>query len=388
MYIPYGKQNIDQADIDSVIEVLKSDWLTQGPSVERFEEAAKLQHRADYGCAVNSATSALHLACLALDVGEGDWLWTSPNSFTASANCGLYCGAKVDFVDIDSNTFNMCAEKLKIKLEEAEKTGKLPKVVIPVHFGGLSCDMQAIDSLSKKYGFSVIEDASHAVGGSYLGNPVGSSAFSDITILSYHPVKIITTGEGGIALTNDSNLAEKMHMLRTHGITRDADKMSNELQGDWYYEQIDLGLNYRMTDIQAALGVSQYARLDKFVESRNRIAARYNEKLIDFPVVTQKVPSSSYSAYHLFVIKLTEENLVKNRKIIFSKMRDAGIGVNVHYIPIHTHPYYKSLGFNLGDFPESEKYYQSALSIPMFPDLTDESQDFVLKVLEQSLNSN
>lgn len=388
MYIPYGKQNIDQADIDSVIEVLKSDWLTQGPSVERFEEAAKLQHRADYGCAVNSATSALHLACLALDVGEGDWLWTSPNSFTASANCGLYCGAKVDFVDIDSNTFNMCAEKLKIKLEEAEKTGKLPKVVIPVHFGGLSCDMQAIDSLSKKYGFSVIEDASHAVGGSYLGNPVGSSAFSDITILSYHPVKIITTGEGGIALTNDSNLAEKMHMLRTHGITRDADKMSNESQGDWYYEQIDLGLNYRMTDIQAALGVSQYARLDKFVESRNRIAARYNEKLIDFPVVTQKVPSSSYSAYHLFVIKLTEENLVKNRKIIFSKMRDAGIGVNVHYIPIHTHPYYKSLGFNLGDFPESEKYYQSALSIPMFPDLTDESQDFVLKALEQSLNSN
>lgn len=388
MYIPYGKQNIDQADIDSVIEVLKSDWLTQGPSVERFEEAAKLQHRADYGCAVNSATSALHLACLALDVGEGDWLWTSPNSFTASANCGLYCGAKVDFVDIDSNTFNMCAEKLKIKLEEAEKTGKLPKVVIPVHFGGLSCDMQAIDSLSKKYGFSVIEDASHAVGGSYLGNPVGSSAFSDITILSYHPVKIITTGEGGIALTNDSNLAEKMHMLRTHGITRDANKMSNESQGDWYYEQIDLGLNYRMTDIQAALGVSQYARLDKFVESRNRIAARYNEKLIDFPVVTQKVPSSSYSAYHLFVIKLTEENLVKNRKIIFSKMRDAGIGVNVHYIPIHTHPYYKSLGFNLGDFPESEKYYQSAISIPMFPDLTDESQDFVLKALEQSLNSN
>lgn len=386
MFIPYGKQNINQSDIDSVVKVLRSDWLTQGPSVELFETAAKLHHGAGYCCAVNSATSALHIACLALNIGENDWLWTSPNTFAASANCGLYCGARIDFVDIDPNTFNMCVQKLKVKLEEAEKTGTLPKVVVPVHFGGLSCDMEAIHKLSIQYGFNIIEDASHAVGGSYSGHSVGSCAYSDITVLSFHPVKIITTGEGGMAITNDPQLAEKMSLLRSHGITRDAAKMSGDSHGDWYYEQIDLGLNYRITDIQAALGASQYSRLDEFVACRNRIATRYNEQLADFPVSTQQGSSEVCSAYHLFVIKLTQENHVRDRKHIFRSMREAGIGVNVHYIPVHTHPHYKKMGFNYGDFPEAERYYAAALSMPMYPDLTDENQDYVLGTLRRSLD--
>jgi UDP-4-amino-4,6-dideoxy-N-acetyl-beta-L-altrosamine transaminase len=386
MFIPYGKQNINQTDIDSVVKVLRSDWLTQGPSVELFETAAKLHHGADYCCAVNSATSALHIACLALNLGKNDWLWTSPNTFAASANCGLYCGARIDFVDIDPNTFNMCVQKLKVKLEAAEKTGTLPKVVVPVHFGGLSCDMETIHKLSIQYGFNIIEDASHAVGGSYSGHSVGSCAYSDITVLSFHPVKIITTGEGGMAITNDPQLAEKMALLRCHGITRDAAKMSGDSHGDWYYEQIDLGLNYRMTDIQAALGASQYSRLDEFVAGRNRIATRYNERLADFPVSTQKGSPETCSAYHLFVIKLTQENHVRDRKHIFRSMREAGIGVNVHYIPVHTHPHYKKMGFNYGDFPEAERYYEAALSIPMYPDLTDKNQDYVLGTLRRSLD--
>ncbi len=386
MFIPYGKQNINQADIDSVIDVLKSDWLTQGPSVEMFEEAAKSYHAANHACAVNSATSALHIACLALGLREGDWLWTSPNTFAASSNCGLYCGADIDFVDIDPNTLNMCAQKLEVKLEEAKTKGTLPKIVVPVHFGGLSCDMEAIYNLSIKYGFKIIEDASHAVGGSYFGNPVGSCTYSDITVLSYHPVKIITTGEGGMALTNDTDLAKKLVLLRSHGITRDAGIMSGESHGDWFYQQIDLGLNYRMTDIQAALGASQYARLDEFIANRNRIAMRYKDQLVDFPLTTQSVSLKIHSAYHLFVIMLTDEKHVKNRKLIFKSLREAGIGVNVHYIPVHTHPYYKKLGFNYGDFPEAEKYYQSAISIPMYPDLTIKDQDYVLKALKQSLD--
>ena len=386
MFIPYGKQNINQTDIDSVVKVLRSDWLTQGPSVELFETAAKLHHGADYCCAVNSATSALHIACLALNLGKNDWLWTSPNTFAASANCGLYCGARIDFVDIDPNTFNMCVQKLKVKLEAAEKTGTLPKVVVPVHFGGLSCDMETIHKLSIQYGFNIIEDASHAVGGSYSGHSVGSCAYSDITVLSFHPVKIITTGEGGMAITNDPQLAEKMALLRCHGITRDAAKMSGDSHGDWYYEQIDLGLNYRMTDIQAALGASQYSRLDEFVAGRNRIATRYNERLADFPVSTQKGSPETCSAYHLFVIKLTQEKHVRDRKHIFRSMREAGIGVNVHYIPVHTHPHYKKMGFNYGDFPEAERYYEAALSIPMYPDLTDKNQDYVLGTLRRSLD--
>lgn len=386
MNIPYGKQSISQADVDSVLEVLNSDWLTQGPSVEAFEAAAMFYSGAKFGCAVNSATSALHLACMALGLQGGDWLWTTPNTFVASANCALYCGARVDFVDIDPDTLNMCVQKLKVKLEEAEKTGTLPKVVVPVHFGGLSCDMEAIHKLSIQYGFNIIEDASHAVGGSYSGHSVGSCTYSDITVLSFHPVKIITTGEGGMALTNDPQLAEKMVLLRSHGITRDTAKMSGDSHGDWYYEQIDLGLNYRMTDIQAALGASQYTRLDEFVAGRNRIAERYNEQLADFPVSTQHGSSSTYSAYHLFAIKLTQENHVRDRKHIFRSMREAEIGVNVHYIPVHTHPYYKKLGFNYGDFPEAERYYESALSIPMYPDLTDENQDYVLSTLRRSLD--
>lgn len=386
MKIPYGRQSISQADVNAVLKVLNSDWLTQGPSIESFERAAMHHSGATFACAVNSATSALHLACLALELQDGDWLWTAPNTFVASANCALYCGARVDFVDVDPSTFNMCPEKLEEKLQAAEKVGKLPKVVVPVHFAGLSCDMERIRKLSLKYGFKIIEDASHAVGGSYLEHPVGSCHYSDITILSFHPVKIITTGEGGMALTNNPHLASRMSLLRSHGITKDLASMSGNIDGDWSYQQIELGFNYRMTDLQAALGVSQYSRLAKFVSARHELAERYSDKLTDFPVSIQKQPDGIYSAYHLFVINFKNEIHIKKRQLIFNHLRNAGIGVNVHYIPVHTQPYYKAMGFDWGDFPISERYYQSALSLPMFSDLTFDEQDYVLNELRESLS--
>lgn len=386
MKIPYGKQNINQADIDTVCKTLRSDWLTQGPSVEEFEGTATKFCGAKFAFATNSATSALHIACMALDLGIGDWLWTSPNTFVASANCALYCRAKVDFVDIDPFTFNICPKRLEEKLEIAKKTDKLPKVLIPVHFAGASCNMKSIHKLALKYGFKIIEDASHAVGGSYLDKPVGSCEYSDITIFSFHPVKIITTGEGGMALTNNSNLAHRMSMLRTHGITRNPDSMCDKSNGDWYYEQIDLGFNYRMTDIQACLGTSQFSRLKGFVNTRNKLAERYIRKLYELPISIQKLPNSVYSAYHLFVINLQEEEHVHKRQEIFKQLRIAGIGVNVHYIPVHTHPHFKSMGYNWGDFPVSEAYYQSAISLPMFPDLTHEEQDYVIEQLKLSMH--
>ncbi|MDA8735027.1 UDP-4-amino-4,6-dideoxy-N-acetyl-beta-L-altrosamine transaminase [Porticoccaceae bacterium] len=386
MKIPYGRQSISQADVNAVLKVLNSDWLTQGPSIESFERAAMHHSGATFACAVNSATSALHLACLALELQDGDWLWTAPNTFVASANCALYCGARVDFVDVDPSTFNMCPEKLEEKLQAAEKVGKLPKVVVPVHFAGLSCDMERIRKLSLKYGFKIIEDASHAVGGSYLEHPVGSCHYSDITILSFHPVKIITTGEGGMALTNNPHLASRMSLLRSHGITKDLASMSGNIDGDWSYQQIELGFNYRMTDLQAALGVSQFRRLTKFVSARHELAERYTGKLTDFPVSIQKQSDRIYSAYHLFVINFQDEIHIKKRQLIFNHLRNAGIGVNVHYIPVHTQPYYKAMGFDWGDFPISERYYQSALSLPMFSDLTFDEQDYVVNELRESLS--
>lgn len=380
--IPYGRQSINQSDIDNVVEVLNSDWLTQGPAIEVFETASKTHNKASYACAVNSATSALHIACKAIGLSEGDILWTVPNTFVASANCGLYCGANIDFVDINPQTFNMCPIKLEEKLIKAKKDNKVPKIVIPVHFGGASCDMKSIHQLSKQYNFKIIEDASHAVGGKYLDNAVGSCEFSDITVLSFHPVKIITTAEGGMALTNSKELANKMFLLRSHGITRDIEQMVDDSHGDWFYQQIDLGLNYRMTDIQAALGSSQYKRLDSFVAARNKIAERYKELLINMPLSVQEIIPSSYSSYHLFVIRLIENS---NKKQIFNHLRERGIGVNVHYIPVHTHPYYQKLGFAWGDFPESENYYKSAISIPMYPDLDKEKQDFIVTTLKTAL---
>lgn len=386
MKIPYGRQSISQADVNAVLKVLNSDWLTQGPSVESFERVATRHSGANFSCAVNSATSALHLACIALELQGGDYLWTVPNTFVASANCALYCGASVDFVDIDPATFNMCSEKLEEKLQAAEKVGKLPKIVVPVHFAGLSCDMERIHKLSLKYGFKIIEDASHAVGGSYLEHPVGSCHYSDITILSFHPVKIITTGEGGMALTNNPHVARRMSLLRSHGITKDMASMSGDIDGDWSYQQIELGFNYRMTDLQATLGVSQYRRLANFVSARNELAERYTDKLIDFPVSIQKQSGGTYSAYHLFVINFQDETHIKKRQLIFNHLRKAGIGVNVHYIPVHTQPYYKAMGFDWGDFPISEKYYQSALSLPMFSDLTFDEQDYVVNKLREALS--
>ena len=387
MSIPYGRQDINQADIDAVLGVLKSDWLTQGPAVEIFEDTVKNHCEADFACAMNSASSGLHLACLALGLNSNDWLWTSPNTFAASANCAIYCGAKVDFVDIDPTTFNMCPKALEQKLIAAEKLSKLPKVVIPVHFAGLSCDMEAIHRLSLKYDFKIIEDAAHAVGGSYLGYPVGSCRFSDITILSFHPVKIITTGEGGMALTNNPDLARSMSLLRSHGITREHTEMVGENEGPWFYQQKELGFNYRMTDLQAALGTSQHKRLDEFVQVRNDLASRYIDKLADLPISVQTLSDDIYSAYHLFVINLQDHDHIKSRQRIFVDLREAGIGVNVHYIPVHLHPFYKEMGFTSGDFPFAEKYYQSAITLPLFPTLTINNQDYVVKRLKESLGT-
>ena len=383
--IPYGRQSITAEDIEAVVTILRSDFLTQGPAVARFEEAVAKQCDAAYGVAVNSATSALHIACLSLGLGDGDWLWTSPNTFVASANCALYCGAKVDFVDIERDTGNMDVAALAEKLLQAEKTQRLPKVVVPVHFSGQPCDMKEIHALSKKYGFAIIEDASHAIGASYQSQRTGSCTFSDITIFSFHPVKIITTGEGGLALTNNQALAEKMALLRSHGITRDAALMTEESHGPWYYQQVELGYNYRMTDMQAALGLSQLQRLDDYVAKRHQLASYYDEKLADLPLCLPLRKAGRYSSLHLYVVQLAEDFAKKTHRSVFEALRENNIGVNLHYIPVHTQPWYQKMGFDWGDFPLSENYYRHAISLPMFPDLSRAQQDTVITTLRDIL---
>ena len=383
--IPYGRQEVTQEDINAVVTVLESDYLTQGPVVPKFEEKVADYCKAKYAIAVNSATSALHIACRALELGEGDWLWTSPITFVASANCGLYCGAKVDFVDIDSKTYNLHADKLEEKLIQADKEGQLPKIVIPVHFSGQPCDMHRIHQLSLQYGFKIIEDASHAVGGKYRNEPIGNGQYSDITIFSFHPVKIITTAEGGMALTNDAALAERMVLLRSHGITRDPEHMTQTPDGPWYYQQIDLGYNYRMTELQAALGVSQVSRLDEYVSRRHQLARRYNKQFAAMPVIIPWQHSDSYSALHLYVIRLQLEQIGGSHRQIFESLRGQGIGVNLHYIPVHTQPYYQHMGFVVGQFPEAESYYAEAISLPMYPSLSEAQQDEVVVALCKAL---
>ncbi|KJY78510.1 spore coat protein [Vibrio coralliilyticus] len=379
--IPYGKQDISQQDIDRVLDVLKSDFLTQGPQVPAFEKSLLEHTGANYALAVNSATSALHIACLALELGQGDWLWTSPITFVASANCGLYCGAQVDFVDIDPDTYNMCPKRLEEKLIQAKANDKLPKVVVPVHLCGQPCDMAAIGKLAKEYDFKVIEDASHAIGGRYKGHPIGSCEYSDITVFSFHPVKIVTTAEGGAALTNQKVLADKMLLLRSHGVTRDPALMTGESHGGWYYQQVDLGFNYRMTEIQAALGISQMKRLNEFVAARHHLAKGYRQKLAGLPLILPHQLSETYSGLHLFVIRLRLDEITLTQKQVFGALRERGIGVNIHYIPVHTQPYYRNMGFTDGDFPESERYYSDAISIPMFHGMSEEQQDTVVQTL-------
>ncbi|OCH25511.1 UDP-4-amino-4,6-dideoxy-N-acetyl-beta-L-altrosamine transaminase [Aliivibrio sp. 1S128] len=385
--IPYGKQEITQQDIDAVVDVLKSDFLTQGPQVPAFEEALKAHTGAQYSLAVNSATSALHIACLALGLGKGDKLWTTPVTFVASANCGLYCGADVDFVDIDPQTYNMSTSALEAKLIKAKASNTLPKVIVPVHLCGQSCDMKTIHSLSKEYGFKIIEDASHAIGGRYFDEPIGNCAYSDITVFSFHPVKIVTTAEGGAVMTNDQELADKMALYRSHGITRDVTQMKNESHGGWYYEQIDLGFNYRMTELQAALGVTQMSRLDDFVSARHKLATRYNQLLKGLAITLPYQLEETYSGLHLYVIRLKLDLIAKTHKEVFDELREQGIGVNLHYIPVHTQPYYQNMGFKLGDFPESERYYQEAISLPIFHIMTEEQQDTVVRILSEILEN-
>ena len=378
-FIPYGKQDISESDINAVVNVLRSDWLTQGRTVPTFENAVAEKCKAQYAVAVNSATSALHIACLALGVGSDDTVWTSPNTFVASANCARYCGASVDFVDIDPNTWCLSPEKLKQKLESHKSAGKqLPKVVIPVHLSGQSCEMQAIYDLGQQYGFKIIEDASHAIGGTYQNAPVGNCKYSDITVFSFHPVKIITTGEGGMALTNDPEIKEKMELLRSHGITRNPKYLTHKSDDPWHYEQLELGFNYRMTDIQAALGKSQLARLDEFVEQRNELAQKYDEAFADVPVQKQVVPDSVYSGRHLYVIRVSPEQHLS----LFQTFREKEVGVNLHYTPVHLQPYYRNLGFQDGMFPEAEKYGKEAISLPLYLKLTDENQKKVITILK------
>lgn len=381
--IPYGRQNISEADILAVAEVLRSDFLTQGPAIERFEKTVADYCGVRHAVAVSSATAALHIACLATGLGPEDRLWTVPNTFVASANCGLYCGAQVDFVDIDPNSYTLSVEALRRKLAETPPK-KRPKVLIPVHFSGQSCDMKAIRALSQAYGFSVIEDAAHAVGGAYDGQPVGDCRFSDAAVFSFHPVKIVTTGEGGMVLTNRDDLYERLIRLRSHGITRNPGHFRNPDAGPWYYEQIELGYHYRMTDIQAALGNSQMARLDAFIRRRGELADRYDALLADLPVIRPWRSPDALSAWHLYVIRLGDA-VGKSRRRVFEDMRAAGIGVNVHYIPVHTQPYYYDLGFRPGDFPQAEAYYARAITLPLYYDLSETEQDRVVRALTGAL---
>jgi UDP-4-amino-4,6-dideoxy-N-acetyl-beta-L-altrosamine transaminase len=386
--IPYGRQEITQSDIDAVVDVLHSDFLTQGPKVPLFEKTVAEYCRAEYSVAVNSATSALHIACLALGLTEGDWFWTSPNSFVASGNCGLYCAAKVDFVDIDPQTYNLSTEELEKKLILAKQENRLPKIVIPVHFAGQSCDMKKIYSLSQKYGFKIIEDASHAIGGKYLNKPIGGCQYSDITVFSFHPVKIITTAEGGMATTNDKELSERMQLFRSHGVTRDPELMTKEAEGGWYYQQVDLGFNYRMTELQAALGVSQTQRLNEFVVRRHVLQKRYDSLLSGLPIIRPYQDKHNFSALHLYPIQIDLNKVSKNREQIFDELREAGVGVNVHYIPIHTQPYYRKLGFKGGEFPNSESYYEAALSLPLYSGMSFQEQDKVVELATKVLDEN
>ena len=381
-FIPYGRQDISSEDIQSVVDVLNSDFLTQGQIVPDFEQSLMSLCNSKFASAMSSATAALHLACKALDLGPGDIMWTSPISFVASANCALYCGAKVDFLDIDPRTYNICNSKLESKLKSAKSKGKLPKVVIPVHLAGQSCDMREIYKLSKEYNFRIIEDASHAIGGKYLDNFIGSCEYSDITVFSFHPVKIITSGEGGVATTNSKEIADKLSIFRTHGITRDENLIENKSDGPWYYEQIDLGYNYRMTDIQAALANSQIKRLSKIVKRRHEIADIYNKELKDLPVKLPWQDSKTYTSFHLYVIRLKLNEIDISHEEFFTKMRKAEILVNLHYIPVYFHPYYSRLGFKKGYCEEAEKYYSDAVSIPMFPSLKDEDQMKVIKTIK------
>ncbi len=383
--IPYGRQDISDEDIRAVVEVLRSDWLTQGPAIERFEADVARYCGAKHAVAVSNATAALHIACLAAGLGQGDRLWTTPNTFLASANCGLYCGAVPDFVDIDKRTYNLDADALETRLRHAQAGNTLPKVVVPVHFAGQSCDMARIGELAARYGFTVIEDASHAIGGSYLGKPVGSCAFSDMSVFSFHPVKIVTTGEGGMVLTNRDDLYEKLKLLRSHGMTRDPRLMDHEPDGPWYYQQIMLGFNYRMTDIQAALGSSQMRRIDEFVARRNDLAGRYDALLADLPLTVPWRRPDTRSALHLYVVRLDLGAIGESHRQVFDALRERGIGVNLHYIPVHTQPYYRRFGFQLGDFPQAEQYYREALSLPMYYGLTDALQDQVVAALREVL---
>jgi UDP-4-amino-4,6-dideoxy-N-acetyl-beta-L-altrosamine transaminase len=382
--IPYGRQDISQEDIDAVLDVLGSDFLTQGPKVPLFEQAVCSKVGAKHGLAVNSATSALHIACLALGLGEGDYLWTSPITFVASANCGLYCGAKVDFVDIDPRTYNLCPKALEEKLIGADRVGKLPKIIVPVHFCGQSCDMKAIYALSQKYGFKIIEDASHAIGGKYLDKYIGSCRYSDITVFSFHPVKIITTAEGGMALTNNHELASRMNLFRSHGITRDPDLMTGEPDGPWYYQQIELGFNYRMTELQAALGISQLFRLDEFVARRHQLASGYRSDLSSLPLLLPHQNPDACSSFHLYVVQLKLDQLTSSHKEIFERLRSKNIGVNLHYIPLYEQPY-AGLRKNRKEFPNANTYYSNALSLPLFSSMTDHEQKTVVRVISECL---
>lgn len=377
--IPYGRQSVDQADIDAVLAVLQSDWLTQGPTIDAFEQAVAARCEAAFGVAVCNATAALHIACLAAGLGPGDWLWTSPNTFLASANCGRYCGADVDFVDIDPQTWNLDVEALAGKLRVAQAMGRLPKVVVAVAFSGQSCDMRHLAELAERYAFTVIEDASHAVGARYAGRPVGCGEFAAMTVFSFHPVKIITSAEGGMVLTNRPELADRLRRLRSHGMTRDPQQMSEASHGPWYYQQVELGFNYRMTDLQAALGLSQLKKLDGFVQRRQYLAARYQQLLQDLPLTLPKAQADAQSAWHLYVVRLQLDGLQRSHRQVFEGLREAGIGVNLHYIPVHLQPYYQALGFAQGDFPEAEHYYAEAISLPIYPGLSDSEQDYVVQ---------
>ena len=385
--IPYARQEISQADVEAVAEVLCSDWLTQGPAIPRFEEAVAKYAGARHAVAASSATAALHIACRALDLGPGDWLWTSPNTFVASANCGIYCGAKVDFVDIDPRSYNLSVDCLKKKLIKAQKEKKLPKIVIPVHLAGQSCEMESIHALSKEFGFYIVEDGSHAIGGSYQRQKVGNCRFSDITVFSFHPVKIITTAEGGMALTNHEDLAEKMRRLRTHGITSRPENMAPRPKDEvWNYQQVELGFHYRMTDLQAALGISQLARLDSFVRRRHEIADKYNHALARLAMSCPWQHPDCFSSYHLYPVRIQKALCGKTQKEVMRALGKLGVGANLHYIPVYRQPYYEAMGFPAGYCPEAESYFKEAISIPMYPSLSGEQQAYVIHSFERILS--